>query len=290
MSAYVAQSLPSQQCVDLTSVPVKELLKAQDSTAAGQQGAQQTADTSQPSTDDLVPISAWLGQQSEPMDRRIAEEALLAGVDYSSEEAQSSFGASSGAGLAPGAAEGLTSAPVQSQPVSADSGSSQPRDLQPARGSQQQESVRSGESFRSSSSQESRPGAAGSAPQGQDAYSNPGFEIAVASGLEPSDGGLQDRESRDPASEQETYREDAGGAESGRLHISHLLMYPMQRHQTNLSSYKIGSDGISCLGSHGSSFTWKMHAWTTTSILTVLLKVQAPGKAMCQQRKSWRGS
>ena len=47
------------------------------------------------------------------MDRRIAEEALLAGAGYNHEEDQASLAASSGAGLAPGAAEGLASAPLQ---------------------------------------------------------------------------------------------------------------------------------------------------------------------------------
>lgn len=164
---------------------MQELLKPQEGASASQAGQRspeapnRAADTSQQATDDLVPISAWLGQQSEPMDRRIAEEALLAGAGYNHEEDQASLAASSGAGLAPGAAEGLASAPLQQsqqqqQPQESASIGAGANDSQPAsgfswQGDEQrrmasQGGMGSGEAS-SSSSQESREGTVEYAPQ-----------------------------------------------------------------------------------------------------------------------------
>ena len=164
---------------------MQELLKPQEEASTSQAGQQppeapdQAANTSQQATDDLVPISAWLGQQSEPMDRRIAEEALLAGAGYNLEEDQASLAASSGAGLPPGAAEGLASAPAQqsqqqqqqeSASIGAGAKNSQAASGFSWQGDEEQRmasqgGMGSGEASGSSSSQESRGATVGYAPQ-----------------------------------------------------------------------------------------------------------------------------
>ena len=189
MHCLVPRLSGSQLCLSWrTSHPpglcMQELLKPQEEAGASQAGQRspeapnQAADTSQQATDDLVPISAWLGQQSEPMDRRIAEEALLAGAGYN-EENQASLAASSGAGLAPGAAEGLASAPLQQSqqqpPQESASIGAGAKDSQAAsgfswQGDQQRRMASQGgmgleEASSSSSSQESREGTVEYAPQ-----------------------------------------------------------------------------------------------------------------------------
>ena len=185
----------------------------------------------QPDTDDLVPISAWLGQDSgqEAMDRRIAEEALLAGVDAISEQAlqQPSVASSGAEGLAPGAAEGLSSAPVQRQLDSAEATASLSRDLQPDSGSAGRDDERSGatpqgraETAASSSSRESGFAADGSgdgiSAGGQVPEGAASEAQALTSGASPA------YASRDSAGQQEVYREGSG-AEMPQEQLAELL-------------------------------------------------------------------
>ena len=182
-----------------------------------------------------MPISAWLGQPSGPMDRRIAEEALLAGVDYNPDslgtlDAGGALSASSGSVLAPGAAEGLASAPVQQQySVSAEGvDSSQSRGTQsrsgsPGQGGDTPGMERAASPPESSSNQDSRPGRkesalprAGEGENRQEAYQPSDARSTAEEDADVSTGdGLQGIQSTGLASGQEAYRE-GGPAENGR--------------------------------------------------------------------------
>ncbi|CAK0782613.1 hypothetical protein CVIRNUC_005815 [Coccomyxa viridis] len=218
---------------------MQELLTSQDSSsspAPHQQGpaspGQPAEGTAQPDTDDLVPISAWLGQDSgqEAMDRRIAEEALLAGVDAISEQAlhEASVATSGAAGFAPGAAEGLASAPVQRQldrTLASDSLSS---DIQPSSGLSGRDDERTGttaqgcaEISASSSSQETGFAADGSGNGVSTGRHAPSEE--TASNEQTSRGESSSAYvSRDPAGQQEAYREGSG-AEAAQEQLAGLL-------------------------------------------------------------------
>ena len=214
---------------------LQELLKSQDR-ASSSETAQRDSEAAQPSADDLVPISAWLGQQSEPMDRRIAEEALLAGVDYNPEsldssDAQGPLNASSGNGLAPGAAEGFTSAPVQQQHQSSteDRADSQSRGAQsskglPQQGGEQSESTSPGSASAGSSSQDSRAAPSENVSQQasgterrQEAYRSSETEERASpeESAFGSSGEAVPDEARGPASQQEAYREEGSSADNG---------------------------------------------------------------------------
>ena len=205
----------------------QELLTTQDSSsspAPHQQSpsspGQPAESMAQPDTDDLVPISAWLGQDSgqEAMDRRIAEEALLAGVDAISEQAlqEQSVASSGAAGLAPGAAEGLASAPVQRQLDPAVASDSLSRDSQPSSSSLRRDDERPDTTSKgradiaaSSSSQESGVAADGTGDRNNSDRHAP--EEAASNGLALTDGASSSAyESRDPAGQQEVYREGSG--------------------------------------------------------------------------------
>ncbi len=218
---------------------LQELLKSQDrqsSSEAGQQAlgsSTQASGAAETSTDDLVPISAWLGQPSEPMDQRIAEEALLAGVDYASDamDAEGALSASSGSSvLAPGAAEGLASAPLQLQ-QGQQPGSTGEFDASQSTGDQSNSSLpRQGGKTPGAESAERQPdkisktGSTASTTQSavqqardgerrQEAYrSKQSSTREAAEG--PSSDALQDQQSTGLASAQEAYRED-GSAETG---------------------------------------------------------------------------
>ena len=227
---------PMMSVISLSS---QELLTFQDSSsspAPHQQSpsspGQPAESMAQPNTDDLVPISAWLGQDSGQgaMDRRIAEEALLAGVDAISEQAlqEPAIASSGAAGLPPGAAEGLASAPVQRQLNFTAGSDSLSRDLQPGGGSSGCDDERTGttpqgyaEIAASSSSQES-----GIAADDSDDRNNTDrhtLEEAASSGLAATGGASSSAyESRDPAGQQEAYRE-GGGAESAQEQLAGLL-------------------------------------------------------------------
>ena len=187
------------------------------------------------STDDLVPISAWLGQPSEPMDRRIAEEALLAGAECDPDllgtlDTRGALNASSGALLAPGAVEGLASAPPPQQ---------QQLDFSGDVDSPQNSGARSGSislvqgvetpgaglassTQNDSSDQDGRPGRSDSALQQaedgkrrQEAYRpNQTGSIAAEGADRFSSGASQVSLSTGPVSAQEACRED-GPAENG---------------------------------------------------------------------------
>ena len=217
----------------------QELLTSQDSSsspAPHQQGpaspGQPAEGTAQPDTDDLVPISAWLGQDSgqEAMDRRIAEEALLAGVDAISEQAlhEASVATSGAAGLAPGAAEGLASAPVQRQLDRTSASDSLSSDIQPSSGLSGRDDERTGttaqgraEISASSSSQETGFAADGSGNGVSTGRHAPSEE--TASNEQTSRGESSSAYvSRDPAGQQEAYREGSG-AEAAQEQLAGLL-------------------------------------------------------------------
>ena len=217
----------------------QELLTSQDSSSspephhqAPSSPGQPANSTAQPDTDDLVPISAWLGQDSgqEAMDRRIAEEALLAGVNAISEQAlqESSVASSGAAGLAPGAAEGLASAPVQRQLDPTEADASLSRDFQPGSGSSGLNNERLGgtnqgraEIAASSSSQESKSAADGS---GDGISMDRQAPQEAASYGQASTGGASTSayESRNPAGQQEAYREGSSD-ESAEEQLAGLL-------------------------------------------------------------------
>ena len=217
----------------------QELLTAQDSSssrAPHQQSpsspGQPAESMTQPDTDDLVPISAWLGQDSGQgaMHRRIAEEALLAGVDAISEQAlqEPSVASSGAAGLAPGAAEGLASAPVQRQLDPTAASDSLSRDVQPGSGSSGRDEERTettaqgyAEIAASSSSQESGVAADGRSDRSSTDRHAP--EEAASNGLALTGGASSSAfESRNPAGQQEAYRE-GGSDESAEEQLAGLL-------------------------------------------------------------------
>ena len=185
------------------------------------------------------------------MDQRIAEEALLAGVDYDladssgTLDAQGALEASSGSVLAPGAAEGLASAPVQQQqqqrqqqPGSrGDVDSSQGRLAQSSsslagQGGEPPGAEFAGRQPTTSSSQDSRASATQSAAQQArdverrqeaDRLNQSSSREAVEGS---SDDALQDQQSTGLASAQEAYRED-GSVENG-MHPGHKFSGSVQ--------------------------------------------------------------
>jgi len=230
MKAILACSSSEQGCLVL-----QELLKSQDR-ASSSDTARRDSEAAQTSADDLVPISAWFGQQSEPMDRRIAEEALLAGVDYTPEsldssDAQGPQNASSGNGLAPGAAEGFTSAPLQQQQQSSteDRADFQSRGAQsskglPWRGDEQSNSTSAGSASEDSSSEDSRAALSENVSQRasdterrQEADTSSETEVrgSPEESAFGSYGEALPDEARGPASQQEVYREEGSPADNG---------------------------------------------------------------------------
>ena len=227
---------------------MQELLKTQDrpsSLQAGQEAVSSApvSGAAETPTDDLVPISAWLGQASDPMDQRIAEEALLAGVDHGQDfmgslDAGGALNASSGPLLAPGAAEGLASAPVQQQQYSGSAegtNSSLYRGTQfssglPGQGDATSGATPAGSLPGSSSSQDSRPGRtesavsrAGDGEGRQEAYQPSEARSSAEEDADESySGALQGLQSTGLANGQEAYREDSP-AETGR----HCTLYSL---------------------------------------------------------------
>ena len=191
-----------------------------------------------------MPILAWLGQPSEPMDQRIAEEALLAGVDYDPADSSSTLGApgaldaSSGSMLAPGAAEGLASAPVQQQEQQEEPGLRGDVDSSRSRVAQSSSTLAGaggetpgaelpGRQPESISNQESKASTTQSAAQQardserrQEAY-RPNQSTTREDAEGSSGYALQDQQSTGLASAQEVYRED-DSAENG-MHPGYKL-------------------------------------------------------------------
>lgn len=211
-------------------------------------------------TDDLVPISAWLGQASEPMDRRIAEEALLAGAGCDPDslgalDARGGLDASSGTMLAPGAAEGLASAPPPLQQEqsglfigdveSAPNNGAQSSSSSPVQGGEIPGAGSAGSLRDNSSNQDGNPMRSDSALQQardgerrQEAYRpDETGRIAEEGADGPSSGAAQMTESTGPVSAQEAYRE-GGPAENGT--------HPRCKPRPNII-YSLGPDQFSVL-------------------------------------------
>ena len=216
----------------------QELLTAPDSNsspAPHQQGTsspgQSAEGAEQPDTDDLVPISAWLGQDSgqEAMDRRIAEEALLAGVDAISEQAlqEPSVASSGAAGSPPGAAEGLASAPVQKQLDTSAPHRSLSRESQPGSSSSGHDDERKG------TPSQGRAEVAASSGSRKGSFASDGSIDGTSTGRRVPEGAVFSEwastgqappadVSTNPAGQQEVYRE-GGGAESAQEELAGLL-------------------------------------------------------------------
>ena len=179
-----------------------------------------------------MPISAWLGQEpgQEAMDRRIAEEALLAGVDAVSEQAlqEPSVASSGAAGLAPGAAEGLASAPVQRQLDPAVASDLLSRDVQPGSGSLGHDDERPGSAPQGGAelavSSSSR--ASNLAADGNSRGISAGSQVpqgTVSDGQALTGGASSSADvSRDSANQQEVYREGSG-AQPAQEQLAGLL-------------------------------------------------------------------